>query len=137
MSFAPRLLILPDTVGLLYTRNVKKCLPRLGIFALSLFTTSWRNFDYTGTQLVLIFPLCRSHPKAGTVLYCLSDLPALWIGWAEGPLCLTVRSLTIGWSFFSIFAAPLIFLPMHVQLKISKWFFQAFYPAHLAAIALV
>ena len=109
------------------------------LFALALFTVSWWNFDYSGTgiQLMLIFYLCRNHPKIGAALYCLSYLPALWTGWPEDPLCLTVGGWTVDWSIFAILAAPLIFLPLRSRLKINKWFFYGFYPAHLALIALV
>ena len=176
------------TVGLLYTRSVKKYLLRLGIFALvsqpfyilafhpasqfrenltswnifftlflsllamaglkerkwwlfalAFFAVSWWNFDYSGAgiQLMLIFYLCRNHPKVGAALYCLNYLPSLWTGWPEDPLCLTVGSVTVDWPIFAILAAPLIFLPLRSQLKINKWFFYGFYPVHLAAIALV
>lgn len=37
---------------------------------------------------------------------------------------------------FAVFAAPLIFCATHSRIKINRWFFYAFYPAHLAAIAL-
>lgn len=176
------------TVGLLYTRDIRKYLLRLGIFALvsqpfyilafqpvsafwenltnwnifftlflsllamaglkerkwwlfilAFFAVSWWNFDYSGTGilLMLIFYLCRNHPKAGAALYCLSYLPALWTGWREDPLCLVVGGMTVDWSIFAILAAPLIFLPLCSRLKINRWFFYAFYPAHLALIALV
>ena len=55
----------------------------------------------------------------------------------EDPLCLTMGGLSVDWSFFAILAAPLIFLPLGSRLKINKWFFYIFYPAHLALIALV
>ena len=45
--------------------------------------------------------------------------------------------MTADWSIFAILAAPLIFLPLRSRLKINKWFFYGFYPAHLALIALV
>ena len=57
-------------------------------------------------------------------------------GWPEDPLCLTVGGLCIDWSIFAVFAAPLIFCATHSRIKINRWFFYAFYPAHLAAIAL-
>ena len=177
------------TVGLLYTRNIKRYLARLALFALvsqpfyilafhphdwsqdmnwanwnifftlflsllamygwkerkwwlflgGLFIVSWWNFDYSGTgiQLMLIFFLCRNRPKLGALLYTASYLPALWSGYAEDPLCLTLGGLTIDWTIFALLAAPLIFLPTHSGLKIPKWFFYLFYPAHLAIIALI
>ena len=108
------------------------------LFALALFTVSWWNFDYSGTgiQLMLIFYLCRNRPRLGAALYLLSYLPALMNGWPEDPLCLTVGGLCIDWSIFAVFAAPLIFCATHSRIKINRWFFYAFYPAHLAAIAL-
>ena len=177
------------TVGLLYTRDVKRYLARLAVFALisqpfyvlafhphdwtadrnwmnwnifftlflsllamygfkerkwwlflgALFAVSWWNFDYSGTgiQLMLIFFLCRNHPKIGALLYVLTYLPGLWTGCPEDPRCLTLGGLTVDWSFFAVFAAPLIFIPTRSGVKIPKWFFYAFYPAHLAVIAAI
>lgn len=177
------------TVGLLYTRNIKRYLGRLAVFALvsqpfyvlafhsrdwmvdrnwanwnifftlflsllamygfkerkwwlflgALFAVSWWNFDYSGTgiQLMLIFFLCRNHPKAGAALYVLSYLPALWSGYMEDPLCPVLGGFAIDWTIFAVLAAPLIFLPTRSRLRIPRWFFYAFYPAHLAVIALI
>ena len=86
---------------------------------------------------MLIFYLCRNRPRLGAALYLLSYLPALMNGWPEDPLCLTVGGLCIDWSIFAVFAAPLIFCATHSRIKINRWFFYAFYPAHLAVIALV
>lgn len=124
------------TVGLLGMYGLKE--RKWWLFALALFTVSWWNFDYSGTgiQLMLIFYLCRNRPRLGAALYLLSYLPALMNGWPEDPLCLTVGGLCIDWSIFAVFAAPLIFCATHSRIKINRWFFYAFYPAHLAAIAL-
>ena len=174
------------TVGLLYTRDIRKYLTRLALFAiisqpfyllafhpwdwrlewsnwnifftlflsllamhglkerkwwlffLGLFVVSWWNFDYSGTgiQLMLIFYLCRNRPRLGAVLYCLMYLPAL--GFQAGdPLSLTVGGFVIDWSCFAVFAAALIFPTTHLNLRIPKWFFYGFYPAHLLVIGLV
>ena len=85
----------------------------------------------TGIQLMLIFFLCRNRPRLGAALYLLSYLPALMNGWPEDPLCLTVGGLCIDWSIFAVFAAPLIFCATHSRIKINRWFFYAFYPAHI------
>ena len=175
------------TVGLLYTRDVKRYLARLAAFAVisqpfyvlafhphdwmldrnwvnwnifftlflsllamvgfkerkwwlflgAFFAVSWWNFDYSGIgiELMLIFFLCRNHPKIGAALYGLMYLPSLWSGWPEDPLCLSLGGLCVDWSVFALLAAPLIFLPTRSGLKIPKWFFYWFYPAHLAVIA--
>ena len=43
----------------------------------------------------------------------------------------------VNWTIFGLLALPLILCRTHSGLRIPKWFFYAFYPAHLAAIALV
>lgn len=173
------------TVGLLYTRDVKKYFFRLGLFALisqpfyilafhphdffaqftnwnifftlflsllalygvkerkwwlfalAFFALSWWNFDYsaTGVILMLIFYLCRNHPALGAALYLLFMTPLH--AHAGDPLNLVLGGLTLDWTFFTVFALPLILLRTNVQPKIPKWFFYAFYPAHLAVIAMI
>ena len=51
------------------------------------------------------------------------------------PLCLRLGGLTVDWSFFAVFTALLIFPRIHWHIRIPKWFFYAFYPAHLCVIA--
>lgn len=177
------------TVGLLYTRDIKRYLIRLAAFALisqpfyilafhphdwmedmnwsnwnifftlflsllamygfkerkwwlflgGLFVVSWWNFDYSGLgiELMLIFFLCRNRPGTGALLYALMYLPSFWGGYTEDPLSLKLGGLAVDWTVFALLAAPLIFLPTRSNIKIPKWFFYAFYPAHLAAIAAV
>lgn len=111
---------------------------RWWLFALALFTVSWWNFDYSsgGIILMLIFYLCRDRPGVGAVLFVLSYLPALWGGDPADPRCLALGPLTVDWSAFALLTAPLIFRPTHSGLRVLRWAFYAFYPAHLGAIAL-
>lgn len=175
------------TVGLLYTRDVKKYLSRLGLFALisqpfyilafhpydfwaqftnwnifftlflsllamygwkerkwwlfvlAFFTISWWNFDYssTGVLLMLVFYLLRDRPAWGGAVYLLLMAPPAFHAHPGDPLNLVLGGLALDWTFGTVFAAPLIFLPTRTGLKIPRWFFYAFYPAHLLVIALI
>ena len=105
----------------------------------ALLTLGIWNFDYsfTGVILMLIFYLCRNRPALGAALFVLSYLPALWGGSLEDPLSLVVAGHAVNWTIFSVLSAPLIFLSTHMKMKLNKWFFYAFYPAHLAVIAVL
>lgn len=174
------------TVGLLYTRDIKKYLKRLAIFAIvsqpfwilafnshdilgnifnmniffTLFMTllalwgfkerKWWvfvistvlicmfNFDYsfTGVLLMLIFYTCRNKPALGAVLYALTYIPSLFGATAGDYFTVTFGSYTVDIGIFAILAVPLIFMRTHTNIKISKWLFYGFYPAHLFIIYL-
>lgn len=111
---------------------------RWWLFALALFAVCWWNFDYSGNGviLMLIFYLCRRSPKWMGILYTLFYLPVLF--YAVGPLdpmALSVGGFLLDAQIFALLALPLLLIPMRVPVKLPKWFFYAFYPAHLAAIA--
>ena len=52
-------------------------------------------------------------------------------------LALVVGGHAVNWTIFGLLALPLILCRTHSGIRIPKWFFYAFYPAHLAIIALV
>ena len=97
------------------------------------------NFDYamTGLILILIFYLSRNKPLWGAVVYTLTYLPALFNGSPEDPLALVIGGHAIGFEIFALLALPLIYCHTHVNPRISKWFFYAYYPAHLLVIYLL
>ena len=109
------------------------------IFVAGLVITAAVNLDYsyTGIILMLIFYLCRQRPVLGAALYTASYLPALWGGYLEDPLALVVGGHPIGFEIFALLSLPLIFLRTHTGVKINKWFFYWFYPAHLLVLFLL
>ena len=82
------------------------------------------NFDYAMTGLILM------------IIYTLSYLPAL-NGHMEDPLALKLGGHAIGFEIFALLALPFIYIHTKSNLKISKWFFYLYYPAHLFAIFLI
>ena len=86
---------------------------------------------------MLIFYLCRNKPGVGAALFTAIYMGALWSGYPEDPLALMVGGHAVDWTIFALLALPLIFVRTHVDLKIPKWFFYGFYPAHLALIAIL
>ena len=112
---------------------------RWWLFVLCVAALAFGNFDYNynGVILMLIFYFCRNRPALLAGLYILVWLPALWGGSLEDPLALVVGGHAVNWTIFALLALPLILVRTHSGLKIPKWFFYAFYPVHLAVIALV
>ena len=112
---------------------------RWWLFVLGVLVLAFGSFDYNynGVILMLIFYFCRNKPALLAGLYILFWLPALWGGSLEDPLALVVGGHAVNWTIFGLLALPLILCRTHSGIRIPKWFFYAFYPAHLAIIALV
>lgn len=108
------------------------------LFVLGVVLLNLINFDYamTGLILILIFYLCRNRPWLGAVLYTLSYLPAL-NGSLDDPLAVKIGGHAAGFEIFALLALPFIYLHTRSGLKISKWFFYLYYPAHLFVIFLL
>ena len=109
------------------------------LFVAGVLILSLINFDYalTGVILMLIFYLCRNRPALGAALYTLSYLPALAGGSPEDPLSFTLGPVCASFEIFCLLALPLIYCNTNVRPRIPKWFFYAFYPAHLLVIFLL
>ena len=107
-------------------------------FILALILLNVINFDYamTGLILILIFYLCRNKPWLGAAVYTLTYLPALNGNMAD-PLALKIGGHAIGFEIFALLALPFIYIQTNSGLKIPKWFFYIYYPAHLFAIYLI
>ena len=123
-------------VSLLSTWGFKE--KKWWLFIAGLILLNLVNFDYamTGLILMLIFYLTRNKPVIGLIIYIITYLPAL-NGYMEDPLALKIMGHAIGFEIFSIFALPFIYIKTNFNIKISKWFFYIYYPAHLFVIFLI
>lgn len=59
------------------------------------------------------------------------------IWWGMRSSSYELFGIRFGIQMFAIFALPLIYIPTYSKLKINKWIFYLFYPAHLIFIMLV
>lgn len=90
------------------------------------------DYGLYGIILMLIFYLCRERSILSAVLALAWML--LWGGFGDfaviGPIGLDLQA-------FAVLALPFIYLHTNIKPKINKYFFYAFYPAHLLLIFLV
>lgn len=59
---------------------------------------------------------------------------ALMIWWGMGSGGYNLFGIKFGMQMFAVLALPLVYLPTHTGIKLPKWLFYAFYPAHLVLI---
>ena len=109
---------------------------RWWLFVLGVLVLAFGSFDYNynGVILMLIFYFCRNKPALLAGLYILFWFPPCGAlpGGSPG---LVVGGHAVNWTIFGLLALPLILCRTHSGIRIPKWFFYAFYPAHLAIIA--
>ena len=90
------------------------------------------NYGWRGVALIVLFYLFIQH-------WWLS-LPATlaFMGWwgMQGS-SYRMFGLSFGIQMFAILALPLIYIPTYSKLRINKWVFYLFYPAHLVGIMLI
>jgi len=121
-------------VSLLATWGFKE--KKWWLFIIGLILLNVINYAMTGLILMMIFYLCRNKPLLGALIYTLTYLPAI-NGYMEDPLALKIGTHAIGFEIFALLALPFIYIHTNSNLKISKWFFYIYYPAHLFIIFLV
>lgn len=102
-----------------------------GVFVLlTWYVSGYINYGWRGVALMLIF-------------YAFLDRPTVSFVWAFGFMAwwglnsgnsYGLAGMRFGLQMFAVFALPLIHLRMDTGLKLPKWLFYFFYPAHLAAI---
>jgi len=98
--------------------------------AVILYFQGYLDYGWRGVALMLLFYAFLEHPGA-SFLWVLGFM--LWWGvmggggYQVGPVRFSTQT-------FAVLALPLIYLPTKTNLKLPKWFFYLFYPAHLAAL---
>lgn len=87
------------------------------------------DYGFYGIIMMVIFYLCRNKTWLSAILV------SVWMLWnASLGDFLYIGSIGLDRQFFAILALPLIYIHTSVSPRINKYFFYAFYPAHLLAI---
>lgn len=87
------------------------------------------NYGWRGIALMLLFYVFCRHWWLS--LPCVLAF-MLWWGMSTGGY--TTFGVSYGMQTFAIFALPLIYINTKFGIRLPKWLFYAFYPAHLALI---
>ncbi len=95
------------------------------------------DYDYLGLTLMLIFCLCRDKRWLGLVLFILCYIPSFIAVSEYSYYALHFEGYSVKFSAFALLAAPLIFINTNTKLKVNRWFFYIFYPAHMLLIAFI
>ena len=90
------------------------------------------NYGWRGVALIVLFYLLidRWWLSLPVVL-------AFMIWWGMDGSAYHMFGISFGIQMFAIMALPLIYIPTWSKLKINKWVYYLFYPAHLIAIMLI
>lgn len=106
---------------------------------------------YLTAPLALLCFILQEHLDYGVrglllmvMYYCLLERPLasiIWTGllmlhWGM-PYLFSDGSMEYTWQIFAMLAMPLIYIPLHSRMRMPKFFFYAFYPAHLLVIYLI
>jgi len=98
--------------------------------AVILYFQAYLDYGWRGIALMLLFYAFLEYPGA-SFAWVLGFM--LWWGISGGG-GYRAGSLSFSTQTFAVLALPLIYLPTRTNLKLPKWFFYLFYPAHLAAL---
>lgn len=88
------------------------------------------NYGMDGVYIIILMYLVRSSKVLAALL-----LTAFCVYWGHGSLTLfSIGPVPIKLQSLAMLALPLIIIPTHSSVKLNKYVFYAFYPAHLLAI---
>lgn len=118
---------------------------------LLIWTLRERRYELTGLMALTVL-LLRGQIDYGlngivlmVLLYAFRDRPLLSLEWVLGFMVwwgmqgsgYSLFGLRFGLQGFAVLALPLIYLPTRTGLRVNKYLFYAFYPAHLLVIYLL
>lgn len=100
-----------------------------GMLLLSWIIQGSLDYGFRGILLMLLFYLFCQVPVVSFPV-----VAGYMIWWGLQSRAYTVFGVSFGTQMFAVFALPLIYIRMDTKVKLNKWVFYLFYPAHLALI---
>ncbi len=120
---------------LIWTLQDRKYIATAIVFAACWYLQDSLDYGMYGIYLILLFWALIDRPLASLVWV------AAYMTWYGLP---TLRlklwpadNVRVYVQIYALMALPLIYIPMNTKIKLNKWVFYLFYPAHLAAIYLI
>ena len=90
------------------------------------------SYGWKGIVLMVLFYLFCDKP-----LLSFPIVAAFMFWWGRQSGGFNLWGVSFGTQMFALLALPLIYIPMHSGLRLNKWIFYFFYPAHLLLILLL
>lgn len=136
--YMPKPSILFSLLGgilLIWTLKEKKYILTALMVAILWYIQGSLDYGIRGIILMVLFYAFCDRPLTSFVWV------AAFMVWWGVPSLQTRFALTsnllVSTQFYAVLALPLIYLPFHTGVKVNKYIFYAFYPAHLALIYLL
>ena len=133
-SFAHPSIMLTLALGLLVIWTLRE---RHVVLTLALGVLVWRmqssiDYGWKGVALILLFYLFIEHWWLS-----LPIVAAFMFWWGRGVGTYHLFGISFNSQMFAVMALPLIYIPTFSRLKINKWVYYLYYPAHLICMLLV
>lgn len=120
---------------IIWTLRDKRYVLTLVMTALIWYLRSHLDYGEKGVLLMVLFYALRDRP-----LCSLAWIAGLMTWWGVPALqnrFMLSSKMYLSTQFYAVMALPLIYIPFKTGIRINKYFFYVFYPAHLALIYLL
>lgn len=133
-SWAHPSILLSLTIGLviLWTIRDRHIVLTIGMLLFTWIIEGKLDYGFRGIVLMLLFFLLCQVPYLS-----LPVVAAYMIWWGLQGQSYSAFGLRFNTQMFAIFSLPLIYIRTNTKIKLNKWVFYLFYPAHLLLILLL